>query len=260
VSLSSAIYAGHVRHRRFRPVGNAFRYPLYMMYLDLGEIDTVFAMHPLYAAWRVNVAALRRRDHLDPEADSLDAAVRDLVAERGLARPTGPIRLLTHLRYWGHCFNPVSFYYCFDATGRRVETIVAEVHNTPWGERHCYVLPAGQARCRRRWMRFALAKQFHVSPFMDMDQDYDWRFTQPGESLGVYMQTFQDGRRLFDAKLRLRRQALTRSAMTGVLIRYPLMTVKVVAAIHFQALRLWWKGAPFYRHPDKRRASAGGAQ
>ncbi len=260
MSLASALYVGHVQHRRFAPVANAFRYPLYLMYMDLAEIDEVFAMHPLYAAWRANVAALRRRDHLGPEGRSLDEAVRDLVGESGNARPAGPIRLLSHLRYWGHCFNPVSFYYCFDAAAERVETIVAEVHNTPWHERHCYVLPAWRARRRGRWMQFALAKQFHVSPFMDMDQDYDWRFTPPGETLGVYMQTFESGRRLFDAKLRLRRQELTRSGMTGVLIRYPLMTVKVVAAIHFQALRLWWKGAPFFAHPAKRQSTTGGAR
>ncbi|MFW5839651.1 MAG: DUF1365 domain-containing protein [Planctomycetota bacterium] len=252
MSLNSAIYSGHIQHRRFAPVRNAFRYPLYMMYLDLSELDDVFAMHPLYSRDRANAASLQRRDHFGADAPRLDQAVRDLVAESGAARPSGPIRLLTHLRYWGHCFNPVSFYYCFDRAGEQIETIVAEVSNTPWHERYCYVLPAGPAHRRGPWLRFGLDKRFDVSPFMSMDQQYDWRFRPPGATLGVYMQNFQDGRRLFDAKLTLRRRELTRSSMTAALVRYPLMTVKVVAAIHFQALRLFRKGAPFYVHPKKR--------
>ena len=143
-NMRSCIYRGHVRHRRFTPVEHAFRYPLFMMYLDLDELPHVLDVHPLWSARRPAPAWFRRRDYHGDAAVPLDEAVRATVAEQTGSRPRGPIRLLTHLRYFGYCFNPVSFYYCFDEEDRRVETIVAEVNNTPWGERHCYVLPMSE--------------------------------------------------------------------------------------------------------------------
>ena len=227
-----------------------------MLYLDLAELSTVFNSHPLFSAYRSNVAYLKRLDHLGDPALPLDECVRELVCEHSGARPTGPIRLLTHLRYFGHCFNPVSFYYCYDEAGMRLETIVAEVHNTPWGECHCYVLDDGSNKGRGRWRRHRFHKAFHVSPFMDMDLDYDWRFLEPGVRLQAHMASTRDGQKLFDATLSLRRRPISRANLTGVLVRYPLMTVKVVVAIHWQALKLWRKKAPFYTHPAKRRGSA----
>lgn len=248
---SSAIYTGQVRHRRFAPVTNAFRYPLYMMYLDLAELDAVLGLHPLYGRG-ANVATFRRTDHLGDPQVPLDKAVRELVQRCTGSAPAGPIRLLTHLRYFGHCFNPVSFYYCYDEADEDPECIVAEVHNTPWREEYCYVCDASDARRCGAWLEFQLEKRFHVSPFMPMSQRYLWRFRRPGAVLGVYMQSFQAGRRVFDAKLTLRREPITRRSLSRVLWRYPAMTVKVVAAIHAQALGLWRKGAPFYVHPRKR--------
>jgi DUF1365 family protein len=251
--LHSAIYEGSVRHRRFAPVKNEFRYRLFMMYLDLEELPHLFDDQPLWSAGRPNLAWFNRKDHLgDPHAP-LAAAARDLVAEKTGSRPGGPIRLLTHLRYFGHCFNPVSFYYCFDDSDRRVETIVAEVHNTPWMEEHPYVLSsADNEHPMREWRRYRFDKVFHVSPFMDMDLNYDWRFRLPGERLGAHFILCRKGIRLFDASLRLKRREITKPGLNRVLLTYPFMTLKVVALIHWQALRLWHKGAPFYTHPAKK--------
>ncbi|MFP4306765.1 MAG: DUF1365 domain-containing protein [Desulfococcaceae bacterium] len=262
MNLHSAIYTGTIRHRRFRPVENAFQYRLFLVYLDLSELETVFALHPRWSRERFNLAVFRRSDHPvgDPRK-SLDAAVRDLVERRTGERPDGPIRLLTHLRYFGHCFNPVSFFYCFDRADRDVTAIIAEITNTPWKEMHPYVFgPADNRHPLPEWRRYRFDKRFHVSPFMDMNLHYDWRFRVPGERLNVHMRVSapngqMDGQldgQLFDASLGLVRRPLTTGALSRVLWRYPLMTLKVVALIHWQALRLWWKGAPFYTHPAKR--------
>jgi DUF1365 family protein len=252
--MHSAIYEGSVRHRRFTPVSNEFSYRLFMMYLDLAELPEVFRGRLFWSTDHFNLACLRRRDHLGDPAVSLEEAVRRLVLERTGVRPTGPIRLLTHLRYFGHCFNPVSFFYCYDPSGEKVETVVAEVMNTPWHERYCYVLTETMNEHHPPWKRYRFPKTFHVSPFIDMNVRYDWRFLPPGERLQAHMEDHVEGHKLFDATLSLRRRPITGVALARVLARYPLMTVQVVAKIHWQALRLWRKGAPFYAHPRKRKA------
>jgi DUF1365 family protein len=255
--MHSRIYEGTVRHRRFRPRPNTFQYRLFFMFLDLDELPSLFDMHPLWSYEGYNLASFRRRDHFgDPEIE-LRQAVAELVADRLGRRPDGPIRLLTHLRYFGHCFNPASFYYCYDAADTRVETIVVEIHNTPWGERYCYVLGAEQNEHPvKHWRRHRFGKSFHVSPFIDMDIHYDWRFREPHEALQVHMIDYQGGEKLFDATLSLRRREITPPALTGVLVRYPMLTVKVIAMIYFQALRLIFKRTPFYSHPEKRESSS----
>jgi uncharacterized protein len=254
--MQSCLYFGRVRHRRHGgatdPVSNAFEYRMFMVYLDLAELDTVFRGRWLWSTRRPALAWLRRGDHLGDPAESLDESVRALVEARTGRRPSGPIRLLAHLRYFGHCFNPVSFYYCFDETGERLETIVAEVNNTPWGERHCYVLPRAEARLRGPNQEFELDKEFHVSPFLPMETRYHWRFSEPGEHLVVHLGNEQQGRRAFDATLNLQRREISGPALAAALLRFPLMTVRVVALIYWQALKLKLKGAIFYTHPAKR--------
>lgn len=251
--MHSAIYAGTIRHRRFAPVENAFRYRLFLMYLDLAELPTLFRGHRLWSAGRPNIAWFRRADYLGDRRVPLDRAVRRLVRERTETEPAGPIRMLTHLRYFGYVFNPVTFYYCFNESDTDVAAIVAEIHNTPWLERHPYVFGEEHNRhAVRRWRRYRFGKEFHVSPFMDMTIECDWRFRVPGERINVHMINFQQNRRLFDATLDLRRRAITPANLTRVLVRYPLMTAKVTALIYWQALKLYRKGAPFYPHPAKR--------
>jgi DUF1365 family protein len=247
--MKSAIFRGWVRHRRRTPVNHEFRYPLFMMYLDLGELDRVFRGRWLWSATRPNLAWFKRADHLGDPETSLEGSVRDLVQERTGRRPVGPVRLLTHLRYFGYCFNPASFYYCFDESGTRVETVVAEVNNTPWGERHCYVMARGGEGDSGRAMRFRTSKELHVSPFMVMDQDYLWAVTEPSESLVVQIENHEGGERIFDATLSLRRREIGARSLASVLLRYPWMTAQVILAIHWQALRLWLKKVPFRAHP-----------
>lgn len=256
--MKSCIYEGTIRHRRFLPVRNEFRYRLFLMYIDFSELDEVFALNPLWSHSRPGVAWFRRKDHFGDSRVPLEQAVRDLVAEKTGRRPAGPIRLMCHLRYFGFCFNPASLYYCWDAADTRVETIVVEIHNTPWGETHCYVMAAAEnEHPLPGWRRHLFAKAFHVSPFIGMDIAYDWRFREPGERLNIHMIDFKDGARLFDASLDLRRTEITRRRLTRVLLSYPLVTVKVVTAIYWQALRLTLKGAPFCPHPETHRPGSG---
>jgi len=250
--MKSCIYTGHVGHVRFRPVVNRFRYSIFMMYLDLAELDQVFRGRILWSVERPNIACFRRHDYLGDASRPLDAAVRDLVEERLGHRPEGPVRLLTHLRYFGYIFNPVSFYYCFDPAGGKVETIVAEITNTPWGERHSYVLGAEDSIGTGGEMRFRFAKTFHVSPFIDMDVEYDWRFSEPGDALRVQMFDTNEGSNLFTANLDLQRRDLNGRNLAKMLAYYPPMTLKTIAAIYWQALKLKIRGATFCAHPAKR--------
>ena len=249
----SCIYEGTIRHRRYRPRPNAFRYRLFFMFLDLAELPGVFDLHPLWSYTHFNLAYFRRRDHFGDPSVSIEDSVRDLVRQKTGKRPAGPIRMLTHLRYFGFCFNPATFYYCYDRNDTRVDTIIVEIHNTPWGERHCYVLEDRQnEHPHKSWRRFRFDKQFHVSPFIPMQIAYDWRFRVPSETLNVHMIDFENGQKLFDASLALQRRTISRQALTHILVKYPLMTVKVSVMIYFQALRLVLKKTPFFDHPHKR--------
>ncbi len=250
--MHSAIYHGSLRHRRFAPTAHAFRYRLFMVYLDLAELDTVFTRRWFWSTRRLALARFDRADHLGDPREPLDTSVRNLVEARGGRRPCGPIRLLTHLRYFGHCFNPVSFYYCFDAGGTRVDTVVAEVNNTPWGEQHCYVLDQPEQAHQSRHQRYRSDKIFHVSPFMPMELAYTWGLSTPSRDLAIHMALAPKARaseKIFDATLRLERVPITGLRLAAMLIRFPLMTLQVVAAIHWQALRLWIKRVPVYTHP-----------
>lgn len=261
VGLRSCLYEGTLAHRRRTPVTHAFRTPIVMAFLDLDELDTAFDAHPLWSTGRPAPVRFKRADmHGDP-AVSLASAVRATVAATTGARPTGPIRVLTHLRHWGWCFNPISLYFVFDPADTVVETVLAEVTNTPWHERHAYVLAAPDpATAEATGIRFA--KVLHVSPFMDMDLDHVLRFGPPGDdTLLVEMDdvhrddTHSDdpGRDpVFEATLRLDRRPLDRAAMGAVLREHHAPAHRVSAGIYRQAVSLWRKGAPFRRHPFRR--------
>jgi uncharacterized protein len=250
----SAVYEGVVRHRRLAPHPHAFNYRMAQLYLDLDEVERVFEQRWLWSSGRGNIAQFRRGDYLRPAELTLAEAVRQCVEKAGGHRPAGPIRLLCHLRYFGFVFNPVSFYYCFAEDGVTLDCIVAEITNTPWKERHAYVLPVETARSRGRALYWNFPKDFHVSPFMPMTREYAWCFTTPNDDLRVHMEVLRDGQREFDATLSLRRHPLSSVSLARVLWRYPLMTAQVVGAIHWQALRLWLKRNPVHAHPTPRRS------
>jgi len=239
IAPASAIYTGTVSHARRVPRSHAFSYRMYMLYLDLDELPGL------------GVGGFSRSDFLGDPSRDLATEVRDRVeAELGF-RPEGPVRLLTHLRSLGYVFNPVSFYFCFDAGGENLRAVVAEITNTPWKERHAYVLPAGPDGASA-----SFDKQFHVSPFFPMEQTYEWTLGAPGERLGVTMVNREKGAEVFRAGLALRRTGWSPGALRRATLLQPLMAWKVHAAIYWQALRLWVKGTPFHVHPGKRAATA----
>lgn len=271
--MHSCIFQGFVRHRRFQPVSHSFHYSIFQMYLDLDELPDLFRPYPLWSAGAPAIAWFRREDHLgDPERD-LAECVRDEVEQQTSVRPDGPIRLLTNLRYFGYVMNPVSYFYCFDRRDGRLQAVLAEVNNTPWGERHCYVIhkPVGRksGASKTRWIR----KAFHVSPFMQMQMRYRWQISEPGRRLAIHIANHSSAEEtgadindtsgvsssaVFDVTLSLCREEITGVALRRVLMRHPLMTAKVTAAIYWQALRLWWKRVPFVAHPGRRAGNAEG--
>lgn len=248
--MHSALYPGWLSHRRHGPRHHAFRYGMFMVLLDLAELGDVFRGRWLWSTSRAALARFDRRDHFGDPAVPLDKAVRDLVERESGRRPAGPVQLLTHLRYFGYVFNPVSFYFCFDAPGGDVTAVVAEVTNTPWNERHCYVLAPSR---EGEWLVARSGKMMHVSPFQPMALEYEWRFRVDAHSLRIAMALRPAGEPgalpLFHAFTSLDRKPINTRSLAATLVRFPWMTLKVIAAIHWEALRLWLKRVPIHDHP-----------
>jgi uncharacterized protein len=247
--MESALYAGTLRHRRFSPRPHSFSYPAFMAFLDIDRLPELMRVSPFAEYNRWNWTGYYERDHFGDARKPLRERIAQDAASNGVALADGAIFLLTHLRYFGYVFNPVSFYYCYDRAGN-LSQILAEVNST-FGESHNYWLSPANERESAAAKRYTTAKQMHVSPFMGMAVDYDWIFTAPGEQLVAHMNTLSGGKAFFDATLQLERRPWTRNQLHRALAAYPLMTLRVICGIHWEAFRLWLKGVPVFAHPNK---------
>ena len=247
--MESALYVGKLRHRRFSPRAHEFTYPVFMAFLDVDRLPELLRVSPFSSYNRWNWSSYCERDHFGDSRRPLRERLAEDAARHGVTLPDGPIFLLTHLRYLGYVFNPVSFFYCYDRAGK-LALLMSEVNST-FGESHKYWLTASNERESAAAKRYTTAKKMHVSPFMGMDLEYDWIFTPPGERLVAHMNTISEGNPFFDATLQLEHRPWERRELHRALAGYPLMTLRVIGAIHWQALRLWLKQVPVFTHPAK---------
>lgn len=244
--MKSRIYEGVVRHRRVSPRRHEFQYKIAMPYLCLDEIPELFSNRRFWSASGSALGQFRRSDFLgDPALPLQDEVRRRIREETGVAQ-TGPVYLLANLRYFGYAMNPIACYYCFNHDETRLEYIVAEVNNTPWNERHSYVLAGPEEGA---WLKTAFDKQFHVSPFNPMAMRYHWRSNTPDRRLVLHMENRAEGEKVFDATLSLSARPMSGTNLNKLLFSYPFMTARVGFAIYWQALRLYLKGTPVYTHP-----------
>lgn len=245
MSLKSFLYKGKIEHRRFAPRGHEFSYNVCYYFLDLQEVPKIFNRPFLFSFNKPGILSFWRKDYFGNPEVSLDESVRKLVFEKSGEHLTGPIRILTNISYFGFCFNPVSFYYCYDDQ-ENLKYVMSEVTNTPWKERHQHFFTfSGFEKTTYR-----LEKDFHVSPFMPMDIDYTWVFNRPAETINVLMQNRNKGEQalLFDSTLELKRLPLTSLNIFLSFLQFPFVTFKTAIAIYWHALKLYFK-VPFYDHP-----------
>lgn len=243
--MNSKLFCGRVSHSRLEPKKHRFEYTTFMCYLDIDELPTLFDIHPLWSYNSSNLAWFNPDNYIGRNSDIRSAVTEHIYRVTG-EHFSGRICILTNLTYFGYCFNPVSFYYCYDKHNS-LQFILSEINNTPWNERHVYVT---QVTTNDKLIEHNFKKSFHVSPFMDMDFRYQWKFNRPDEELIINMNNFKGDKHWFNAHLHLQALPLTSRNLSRMLTKYPFMTLKVITAIYWQALKIKLKGIPFYDHPN----------
>ena len=246
MSQASALYRGRVMHRRLRPKVHQLDYRVFWLFLDLSEIDAAAGRLRLFSRNRFNLLSFHDRDYGDGSGD-LRPQVQTWLARAGIDIGAGPVRLLTMPRVLGYVFNPISLYYCHNADGR-LAAMVYEVTST-FGVRHAYVIPVPAADQAKGLIRQGAAKALYVSPFMGMEMDYRFRGHAPGDQLDMTIDGLDAEGVLITAAMKAQRQPLTDRAIASATASIPLMTLKVMAAIHWEALKLWLKGVRMTKQP-----------
>lgn len=243
--MQDSVYFGWVRHRRFHPVPHQFSYRLCLLMLNTATVSQIFKPFIAWSYQRFNLASFYPTDYWDGQQHDLDQAVRTKIAQETGKTPQGKIFMLTHPRYLGHVFNPVTFYLAISEQNNLPEFIVAEITNTPWRERFHYVLDCS----KQAQGKYIFDKQFHISPFMPMQMEYRWEFHFEQRSVKIHMENYIQNEKHFDATMNIHAEELNQANLRRVLISYPLMTIKVISAIYWQAFKLWVKRVRFYPHP-----------
>ena len=243
--MNSKLYFGKVSHTRQQPFKHRFEYKTFMCFLDIDELETVFDCHPFWSFASKNLAWFNPSQYIGRDS-SIREAVESAISEQTGEAFSGRICILTHLTYYGYCFNPVSFYYCYNEDNE-LQYVISEINNTPWDERHIYVT---SVKNDEPMVVDSFDKIFHVSPFLDMDFRYKWQFSRPTDDVIVNMDNYKEGEQWFNAYLEMQAEPISKASLSKAIRQYPFMTMKVVLAIYWQALKLKLKGAKFYDHPN----------
>lgn len=245
--MRHALYTGFVIHNRVSPVKHKFSYKIRMFFLNIDEIQEAFKSIPFASVEKFNLLAFWRKNYLPcKDNKSIREAVETHLKDHGHTDMPHKIFILTHLSYFGYCYNPVSFYYCYDKN-EQLTYLLAEVNNTPWNERHVYVqkIPTQNKPIVR------LKKELHVSPFLPMDLEYKWVLNIPAETIKISMACIKE-KPVFFACMKLAKKELSPMQVLLALLVNPFATQLVLIRIYWQALFLFIKRAPFYAHASRK--------